>query len=97
MFVDYGAGPRTLPSVGAVIAYNMQFNAAHIPTSERIYAPKAPRSFAGQLVVGSAYRTDPQVQKLIKVFFDPRVQQYLRTTSNPQLKDQLDPVSATDG
>ena len=94
VFVDYGAGPRTLPSVAAVIAYNMQFNAAHVPVSERIYAPKAPRSFAGQLVVGSAYRTDPQVKKLIKVFFDPRVQRYLRTTTNPQLKDQLDPVSA---
>jgi D-methionine transport system substrate-binding protein len=97
VFVDYGAGPRTLPSVAAVIAYNMQFNAAHVPVSERIYAPKAPRSFAGQLVVGSAYRTDPQVKKLIKVFFDPRVQRYLRTTTNPQLKDQLDPVSANNG
>ncbi|HTU29689.1 MAG TPA: MetQ/NlpA family ABC transporter substrate-binding protein [Solirubrobacteraceae bacterium] len=97
VFVDYGAGPRTLPSVAAVIAYNMQFNAAHVPVSERIYAPKAPRSFAGQLVVGTAFRTDPQVEKLIKVFFDPRVQRYLRTTANPQLKDQLDPVSANNG
>jgi hypothetical protein len=34
------------------------------------------------------------VQKLIKVFFDPRVQRYLKTTDNPQLKDQLVPVSA---
>jgi hypothetical protein len=44
--------------------------------------------------VGDAYRDDPQVKKLIKVFFDPRVQAYLRTTNNPALKDQLSPVAA---
>jgi len=93
VFVDYGAGPRTLSSVDAVIAYNMQFIAAGTPTKDRIYAPPAPRSFAGQLVVGDAYRNDPQVKKLIKVFFDPRVQQYLKTTQNPQLKEQLSPVA----
>jgi D-methionine transport system substrate-binding protein len=94
VFVDYGAGPRTLSSVDAVIAYNMQFIAAGTPTKDRIYAPPAPRSFAGQLVVGDAYRNDPQVKKLIKVFFDPRVQPYLRTTDNPQLKEQLSPVAS---
>jgi D-methionine transport system substrate-binding protein len=93
VFVDYGAGPRTLGSVDAVIAYNMQFIAAGIPAKDRIYAPPAPRSFAGQLVVGDAYRNDPQVKKLIKVFFDPRVQPYLKTTTNPQLKEQLSPVA----
>jgi D-methionine transport system substrate-binding protein len=40
-----------------------------------------------------AYRNDPQVKQLIKVFFDPRVQPYLKTTTNPQLKDQLSPVA----
>jgi D-methionine transport system substrate-binding protein len=94
VFVDYGAGPRTLSSVDAVIAYNMQFIAAGTPTKDQIYAPPAPRSFAGQLVVGTPYRDDPQVKKLIKVFFDPRVQPYLRTTNNPALKDQLSPVAA---
>jgi hypothetical protein len=34
------------------------------------------------------------VRKLISVFLDPRVQPYLRTTNNPQLKDQLNPVSS---
>jgi len=93
VFIDYGAGPRTLGSVDAVIAYNMQFISAGTPAKDKIYAPPAPRSFAGQLVVGIKYRTDPQVQKLIKVFFNPRVQAYLRTTTNPQLKDQLTPVA----
>jgi D-methionine transport system substrate-binding protein len=96
VFIDYGAGPRTLSSVDAVIAYNMQFISAGIPEQDKIYAPPAPRSFAGQLVVGTKYRNDPQVEKLIKVFFDPRVQQYLRTTQNPQLKDQLSPVASSE-
>jgi hypothetical protein len=29
------------------------------------------------------------------VFFDPRVQPYLRTTQDPQLKDQLSPVAGS--
>jgi D-methionine transport system substrate-binding protein len=92
-FIDYGAGPRVLPEVDAVIAYNMQFISAGVPDSQKIYAPPAPLEFAGQLVVGGDYLDDPQVAKLKKIFFDPRVQEYLATTDNPDLKDQLSPVS----
>jgi D-methionine transport system substrate-binding protein len=84
-----------LPDVDAVIAYNMQFIGAGLSQMYKIYAPPAPRAFAGQLVVGTKYLHDPEVEKLIKVFLDPRVQPYLRTTQNPNLKDQLMPVSAT--
>jgi D-methionine transport system substrate-binding protein len=94
-FIDYGDGPRVLPEVSAVIAYNMQFIGAGISQKYKIYAPPAPRAFAGQLVVSSTYLHDPQIVKLIKVFLDPRVQAYLRTTTNPRLKDQLTPVSAS--
>lgn len=94
-FIDYGDGPRVLPDVDAVIAYNMQFIGAGISQKYKIYAPPAPRAFAGQLVVGTKYLHDPQIVKLIKVFLDPRVQPYLRTTTNPQLKDQLTPVSTS--
>jgi D-methionine transport system substrate-binding protein len=95
VFIDYGDGPRVLPDVDAVIAYNMQFIGAGISQKYKIYAPPAPRAFAGQLVVSTKYRRDPQVEKLIKVFLDPRVQAYLRTTQDPRLKDQLVPVNAT--
>ena len=95
VFIDYGDGPRVLPDVDAVIAYNMQFIGAGTNQKYKIYAPPAPRAFAGQLVVGTKYLHDPQVEKLIKVFLDPRVQSYLRTTSNPALKDQLTPVSTS--
>jgi len=72
----------------------MQFIGAGISQRYKIYAPPAPRSFAGQLVVSTKYRHDPQVVKLIKVFLDPRVQPYLRTTTDALLKDQLTPVSS---
>jgi ABC-type metal ion transport system substrate-binding protein len=94
-FIDYGAGPRVLDEVDAVIAYNFQFISAGVSQRDKIYAPPAPREFAGQLVVGTRYLNDPQIKKLERVFFDPRVQKYLATTNNPALKDQLSPVSST--
>lgn len=94
-FIDYGAGPRVLDDVDAVIAYNFQFISAGTSQRDKIYAPAAPKEFAGQLVIGTAYRNDPQVKKLEKVFLDPRVQKYLATTTNPDLRDQLTAVSST--
>ncbi|MDX6339735.1 MAG: D-methionine transport system substrate-binding protein [Streptosporangiaceae bacterium] len=93
--IDYGDGPRVLPEVDAVIAYNMQFIGAGISQKYKIYAPPAPPAFAGQLVVSTSYLHDPQIVKLIKVFLDPRVQPYLRHTTDPRLKDQLTPVSTS--
>jgi D-methionine transport system substrate-binding protein len=94
-YMEYGAGPRTLDSVDAVIDYNMSFVDAGTPDQDRIYAPDAPKEFAGQLVVGSDYLDDPQVAKLKKVFFDPRVQEYLASNDDPNLSGQLAPVSAS--
>lgn len=92
-YVEYGAGPRTLDSVDAVIDYNMSFVDAGTPDDQRIYAPPAPKEFAGQLVVGSDYVDDPQVAKLKEIFFDPRVQDYLATNDDPNLSGQLAEVS----
>ncbi|WP_370249867.1 MetQ/NlpA family ABC transporter substrate-binding protein [Nocardioides sp.] len=94
-YMEYGAGPRTLDSVDAVIDYNMSFVDAGTPEEYQILAPDAPNEFAGQLVVGTDYLEDPQVEVLKKVFFDPRVQDYLATNTDPNLQGQLAPVSAT--
>lgn len=93
-YVAYGSGPRVLDSVDAVIDYNMSFVDAKTPSKFKIYAPPAPRDFAGQLVVGTNYLNDPQIATLKKIFFDPQVQAYLKTTTDPALRDQLAPVSA---
>lgn len=94
-YIEYGAGPRSLPSVDAVIDYNMSFVDAGTPDSERILAPDAPKDFAGQLVIGGKYLDDPQVKVLKEIFFDPAVQEYLKTNTDPALKGQLAPVSAS--
>jgi D-methionine transport system substrate-binding protein len=94
-YIEYGAGPRSLPSVDAVIDYNMSFVDAGTPDSERILAPDAPKDFAGQLVIGTKYLDDPQVKVLKEIFFDPAVQDYLKTNDDPSLKGQLAPVSAS--
>lgn len=94
-YIEYGAGPRSLPSVDAVIDYNMSFVDAGTPDSQRILAPAAPKEFAGQLVIGTEYADDPQVAVLKEIFFDPRVQEYLATNDDPNLKGQLAPVSAS--
>ena len=93
-YMEYGAGPRTLDSVDAVIDYNMSFVDAGTPDEYRIYEPDAPREFAGQLVIGTEYVDDPQVEKLEEIFFGVRVQEYLATNDDPNLSGQLAPVSA---
>lgn len=93
-YIEYGAGPRSLPSVDAVIDYNMSFVDAGTPESQRILAPDAPQDFAGQLVIGGEYADDPQVEVLKEIFFDPAVQEYLKTNDDPALQGQLAPVSA---
>ena len=92
-YMEYGSGPRTLSSVDAVIDYNMSFVDAKTPEEYRIYEPDAPKEFAGQLVVGSEYLDDPQVETLKEIFFDPRVQEYLANNDDPALSGQLAPVS----
>ncbi|HSX66663.1 MetQ/NlpA family ABC transporter substrate-binding protein [Nocardioides sp.] len=94
-YIEYGSGPRSLPSVDAVIDYNMSFVDADTPDSQRILAPAAPKEFAGQLVVGTDYEDDPQVAVLEEIFFDPRVQEYLESNDDPALQGQLAPVSAS--
>jgi len=62
------------------------------PEKDRIYTPGAPKEFAGQFVVGTAYLDDPRVEKLEEVCFDPRVLQSLASNEVPNLSGQFEPV-----
>ena len=86
--------PRVLGSVDAAVGYVLQFDAGKVPRSEGILFPPAPRTFASQLVVGTPYLHDRQIEKLEKVFADPRIACFLRTTDDPQVAGVLTPVSA---
>lgn len=92
--IDLLSMPRVLDSVDVAIGYTSQFDAGKVPRSKGILFPPAPRTFASQLVVGTQFADDPQIVKLRKAFADPRVKQYLETTSDPLVKGILTPVSA---
>ncbi|MFT4021244.1 MAG: MetQ/NlpA family ABC transporter substrate-binding protein [Acinetobacter sp.] len=86
--------PRALESVDAAIGYVLQFDAGKIPRSKGIYFPPAPRTFASRLVVATDKLNDPKVQTLQKIFADPRLAEFLKTTDDPSVKGVLTPVSS---
>jgi len=93
--LDLLSEPRVLDSVDVAIGYTAQFDAGKVPRSKGILFPHAPRTFASQLVIGTKFLGDPQIEKLEKVFSDPRVKQYLETTNDPLVHGVLTPVSAS--
>jgi len=86
--------PRALNSVDAAIGYVSQFDAGKVGRDKGILFPPAPRTFASQLVIGTPYLNDENIIKLKKAFADPRVQQWLKETQDPQVQGVLVPVSA---
>ncbi|UGS40852.1 MetQ/NlpA family ABC transporter substrate-binding protein [Pseudocitrobacter corydidari] len=86
--------PRALNSVDAAIGYVSQFDAGKIPREKGILFPPAPRTFASQLVIGTPYLNQENIEKLKQTFADPRIQTWLKTTDDPLVKGVLVPVSA---
>jgi len=86
--------PRVLNSVDAAIGYVSEFDAGKVPRDKGILFPPAPKTFASQLVIGTPYLNDENILKLKKAFADPRLQQWLKETTDPLVKDVLVPVSA---
>jgi ABC-type metal ion transport system substrate-binding protein len=75
--LDFGAQPRALPDLDAIVGYAESFLAAGVPEDKLIFAPRSPDEFASVLTVGSDYVDTPNVQNLIKAFDDPRVQTFI--------------------
>lgn len=86
--------PRALNSVDAAIGYVSQFDAGKVPREKGILFPPAPKTFASQLVIGTRWLEDENIVKLQKAFADPRLQQWLKETPDPLVKNVLVPVSA---
>jgi len=82
--LDFGAQPRALPDLDAVVGYAESFLAAGVSEDKLIYAPKSPDEFASVLTVGSDYVETANVQNLIKAFKDPRVQAFI--ADDPEVK-----------
>ena len=90
---DLLAMPRMLDSVDAAIGYVSQFDAGKIGRDKGILFPAAPKTFASRLVIGTQFEDSAESKKLIEIFSDPRLEEYLRTTEAPLVKDVLTPVS----
>ncbi len=82
--LDFGAQPRALPDLDAIVGYAESFLAAGVSEDKLIFAPKSPDEFASVLTVGSNYIDTPNVQNLIKAFKDPRVQTFI--ADDPEVK-----------
>ncbi|MDR0579404.1 MAG: hypothetical protein LBG21_02265 [Campylobacteraceae bacterium] len=85
--------PRVLDSIDAGVSYVSLFDAGKISRDKGILFPKAPRTFASRLVIGTKFLNDPYIKKLQEAFADPRVQEYLETTDDPLVQGVLTPVS----
>ena len=85
--------PRALNSVDAAIGYVSQFDAGKVSRDKGMLFPPAPQTFASQLVIGTPYLNDENIIKLKKAFADPRVQQWLKETTDPLVQGVLVPVS----
>lgn len=82
--LDFGAQPRALRDLDAIVGYAESFLAAGISEDKLIFAPKSPDEFASVLTVGSDYIDTVNIQNLIRAFNDPRVQQFI--ADDPEVK-----------
>lgn len=82
--LDFGAQPRALPDLDAIVGYAESFLAAGVSEDKLIFAPKSPDEFASVLTVGSDYIGTANIQNLIKAFKDPRVQTFI--ANDPEVK-----------
>jgi len=82
--LDFGAQPRALRDLDAIVGYAESFLAAGVSEDKLIFAPKSPDEFASVLTVGSKWIDTDNIQNLIKAFKDPRVQTFIAT--DPDVK-----------
>ncbi|MHA3021884.1 MetQ/NlpA family ABC transporter substrate-binding protein [Mycobacterium sp. BMJ-28] len=82
--LDFGAQPRALPDLDAVVGYAESFLAAGVSQDKLIFAPKSPDEFASVLTVGSNYIDTANITNLVKAFKDPRVQTFI--ADDPEVK-----------
>lgn len=86
--------PRMLDDVDVAIGYVSQFDAGKVGRDKGLLFPEPPRTFASKLIFGTEFSKSPDAAKLIEVFSDPRLQQYLESTEDPLVQGVLTPVSA---
>jgi D-methionine transport system substrate-binding protein len=91
--VPIGQLARSLADVDAIVVHISDVYAAGLKENQILAREPAPKGSEGGLVVSDKHLTDPNVQKLIATFKDPKIAQFLQTTDNELIRNTLGPIS----
>ncbi len=94
--VPIGQLARSLADVDAVVVHISDVYAAGLTEEQILDRHPAPVGSEGGLVVSNKHLDDPNVQKLIATFSDPKIAEFLETTDNALIRDTLGPISASE-
>jgi ABC-type metal ion transport system substrate-binding protein len=90
--VPIGQLARSLADVDAVTVHISDVYAAGLTEEQILARHPAPAGSEGGLVVSNKHLDDPNVQKLIETFKDPKIAEFLETTDNALIRDTLGPI-----
>jgi D-methionine transport system substrate-binding protein len=90
--VPIGQLARSLADVDAVTVHISDVYAAGLTEDQILARHPAPAGSEGGLVVSNKHLEDPNVQKLIETFKDPKIAEFLETTDNALIRDTLGPI-----
>lgn len=91
--VPIGQLARSLDDVDVIVVHISDVYAAGLRENQIIAREPAPKGSEGGLVVSDKHLDDPNVQKLIATFKDPKVAEFLQTTDNELIRNTLGPIS----
>ncbi|WP_199256137.1 MetQ/NlpA family ABC transporter substrate-binding protein [Mycolicibacterium mengxianglii] len=97
--VPIGQLARSLADVDAIVVHISDVYAAGLTEDQILARHPAPQGSEGGLVVSNKHLDDPNVQKLIDTFRDPRIAEFLETTDDELIRNTLGPIGGgtTDG
>jgi D-methionine transport system substrate-binding protein len=91
--VPIGQLARSLTDVDAIVVHISDVYAAGLKENQIIAREPAPKGSEGGLVVSDKHLDDPNVQKLIQTFQDPKIAEYLKTTDDQLIRNTLGPIA----
>ena len=91
--VPIGQLARSLDDVDVIVVHISDVYAAGLREDQIIAREPAPKGSEGGLVVSDKHLDDPNVQKLIATFKDPKIAEFLQTTDNELIRNTLGPIS----
>jgi D-methionine transport system substrate-binding protein len=90
--VPIGQLARSLDDVDAIVVHISDVYAAGLKENQILSRVPAPKGSEGGLVVSNKHLDDPNVQKLIATFKDPRIAEFLKTTDDQLIRNTLGPI-----